>query len=65
MRRHKEVWKQKFQLIFVLIQLSEMHGAGRVKVSALTRYRNSLSDGQKKSESKFIKLMSDKFAIIV
>ena len=42
-----------------------MHGAVRVKVSALTRYGNSLSDGQKKSESEFIKLMSDKFAIIV
>ena len=42
-----------------------MHGAGRVKVSALTRYGNSLPDGQKKSESEFIKLMSDKFAIIV
>ena len=32
MRHHKEVWKQKFKLIFTLMQLSEMHGAERVKV---------------------------------
>ena len=26
LRHHKEVWKQNFKLIFILIQLSEMHG---------------------------------------
>ena len=26
MRHHKEVWKQNFKLIFILIQLSEIHG---------------------------------------
>ena len=27
--------KKKFKLIFVLIQLSEMHGAGRVKLAII------------------------------
>ena len=27
---HKEVWK-KIKLVFILMQLSDMHGAGRVK----------------------------------
>ena len=31
MRHHKGVWKKKFKLIFILIQLSEMHGARRVR----------------------------------
>ena len=31
LRHHKEGWKQKFKLIFILKQLSEMNGAGRVK----------------------------------
>ena len=31
LRDHKEVWKQTFKLIFILIQFSEMHRAGRVK----------------------------------
>ena len=26
LRHRKEVWKQNFKLIFILIQLSEMHG---------------------------------------
>ena len=30
LRQHKEVQKQKFKLIFILIQLPELHGAGRV-----------------------------------
>ena len=29
---HKEVWKQKFNLIFISIQLSEMHGMLKVKI---------------------------------
>ena len=33
MRHHKEVWKKKFKLIFILIQLSEMNGAERIKAS--------------------------------
>ena len=32
LRHHKEVWKWKFKLISVSIQLSEMHVAGRAKV---------------------------------
>ena len=31
MRHHKEVWKWKFNLIFISIQLSEMHGTREVK----------------------------------
>ena len=27
---YKEVWKQKFKLIFILIKLSEIQGAGRL-----------------------------------
>ena len=30
LRQHNEVRKQKFKLIFILIQLPELHGAGRV-----------------------------------
>ena len=29
-RHHKEVWKQKFKVIFILIQLFEMYGVGKV-----------------------------------
>ena len=29
-RHHKEVQKEKFELIFILIHLSEMHQVGRV-----------------------------------
>ena len=36
MRYHKEVWKYKFKLIFNSIQLSEMHGMGRVKINDQT-----------------------------
>ena len=31
MQHHKEVWKQKSKLIFILLQLSEMHAEGKVK----------------------------------
>ena len=34
MRRHKEVWKLKFNSIFISIPLSEMNGSLRVKVSS-------------------------------
>ena len=30
----KEVWKEKFKLTFILIQLSEMFGAGRVNAES-------------------------------
>ena len=32
MRHHKEVWKSKFNLIFISIQLLEMHGTLRVNI---------------------------------
>ena len=32
MRRQKEVWKQKFWLIFILLKLSKMHGARNVNL---------------------------------
>ena len=38
MRLHKEEWKQKNTLIFISIQLSEMHGIGRVKISISQNY---------------------------
>ena len=38
MRHYKEVQKQKFTLIFILIQFCEMHGAGRVKNSIISCY---------------------------
>ena len=33
LRYHKEVWKQKFNLIFISVLLSEMYGTGRVKTA--------------------------------
>ena len=49
LRHHKEVWKWKFKLISVSIQLSEMHVAGRAKVWTVgEKYR---SDCKNISES--------------
>ena len=33
LRHHKEVWRYKFNLIFIPIQLSEMQGTGRVNIN--------------------------------
>ena len=49
LRHHKEVWKWKFKLISVSMQLSEMHVAGRAKVWTVgEKYR---SDCKNISES--------------
>ena len=40
LRYHKEVRKYKFKLVFISIQLSEMHWAERVKVNYVKMTRN-------------------------
>ena len=36
-RHHKEMWKQKFSLILISIQFSEMHETGKVKIFSVTK----------------------------
>ena len=31
LKHYKEVWRQTFNLIFISVQLSEMHGTGNVE----------------------------------
>ena len=42
-RHPKKVWKEKFRLIFILVQLSEIYGAGRIKIKSL-RYSWKLQE---------------------
>ena len=63
MTHHKEVWKKKLNLIFISIQLSEMHGTLRVKngkhilnctdlVGLLSKSHNSVLRRNKQQEIK-------------